>query len=81
MKREYLSLEDHRKVADELRSIEAAWRRISDLISGKVPCPIIDQTCSFSKFEKVIFRFREDCFVEMLKRHGNVRDCYFGDPE
>ncbi len=80
MKREYLSLEDHRKVADELRSIEAAWSRIFTLCACKVPVGVLMPLATFGKSDRLIFRFREDCYKEMRKRHRQAPDIYFNDP-
>jgi len=83
VKREYLSLEDHWKVADELRLIDAAWNRIIKLCNGKVPVHLLDTACGLGTRQQqmVMFRFREDCYKEMRRRHGDVPDVYFTGPD
>lgn len=81
MRREYLSLDDHRTVADELRAAEAALTRALKICNGKVPAKVIDQLCSPGKLSLAMMRLREDLLSEMTRRHGMVRDFYYGDPE
>ncbi len=79
MKREYLSPEDHRKVADELRHAEGYLARARDICSGKVPAALIDQLCSPGKLSLAMMRLREDLLSEMWKRHPEARDVYYSD--
>jgi len=80
MKREYLSLEDHRKVADELRSAEQALTRVLNICNGKVPAKIIDQLCSPGRLSLAGMRLREDLFMEMVRRYPQSPDIYYNDP-
>jgi hypothetical protein len=72
MKREKLTIEDHKKVGEHFRQVAAYLDAIFHVINGKVPLKVVDQLCTFHPIDKHVSKLKsdlEDLMYKELKPH------------
>jgi hypothetical protein len=72
---EILSVEDHKRVADELRTIDDALARIYEIIDGKVPESVARQAMFSSPLNRAAIRLCADMENEMF-RHNKDHEIF-----
>jgi hypothetical protein len=80
MKREKLTIEEHRKIGEHFRQVAAHLDAIFHVINGKVPLKVVNQLCTFLPIDKHVSKLKSDLedlmYKELKPDASTARDIY-----